>query len=69
MLAELGAYHNCWRQRGPAAAMHSDGEGARNKDAAKSILNAKGTELRIRARSQRATTVEARNGIPRHTLH
>eukprot|EP00959_Pyramimonas_sp_CCMP1952_P055757 1165178-Pyramimonas_sp.AAC.1 len=30
---------------------------------------AKGTELRIRARGQHATTVEARNDIIRHLLH
>eukprot|EP00959_Pyramimonas_sp_CCMP1952_P185089 3870341-Pyramimonas_sp.AAC.1 len=29
----------------------------------------KGTELRIRARGQRATTIDARNGIQRHLLH
>eukprot|EP00959_Pyramimonas_sp_CCMP1952_P089925 1882203-Pyramimonas_sp.AAC.1 len=29
----------------------------------------KGTELRMRARGQRATTVEARHGILRHLLH
>eukprot|EP00959_Pyramimonas_sp_CCMP1952_P387093 8112428-Pyramimonas_sp.AAC.1 len=29
----------------------------------------KGTALRIRARGQHATTIEARNGILRHLLH
>ena len=47
----------------------SDGEGALNNDTARGILKHKGTELRIRARGQHATTIEARNGILRHTMH
>ena len=43
--------------------------GAFNIDAAKAILKSKGAELRIRARGQRATAVEARSGILRHLLH
>eukprot|EP00959_Pyramimonas_sp_CCMP1952_P363023 7601794-Pyramimonas_sp.AAC.1 len=56
-------------QFGPAKVLYSDGEGALNKDTAEAVLKAKGTELRIPARGQRATTVEARNGILRHLLH
>eukprot|EP00959_Pyramimonas_sp_CCMP1952_P119376 2495811-Pyramimonas_sp.AAC.1 len=43
--------------------LYSDGEGALNNDAAKAVLKAEGTELRMRARGQRATIIEARNGI------
>eukprot|EP00959_Pyramimonas_sp_CCMP1952_P382662 8018310-Pyramimonas_sp.AAC.1 len=43
--------------------------GALNNDAAKAVLKAKGTELRIRPRGQRAATIEARSGILRHLLH
>eukprot|EP00959_Pyramimonas_sp_CCMP1952_P006053 126693-Pyramimonas_sp.AAC.1 len=56
-------------QFGPAKVLYSDGEGALNNDTAKAVLKAKGTELWIRARGQRATTIEARNGILRHLLH
>eukprot|EP00959_Pyramimonas_sp_CCMP1952_P009733 203089-Pyramimonas_sp.AAC.1 len=45
------------------------GEGALNNDVANAVLKAKGTELRMRARGQRATTIEARNGILRQLLH
>eukprot|EP00959_Pyramimonas_sp_CCMP1952_P215841 4514670-Pyramimonas_sp.AAC.1 len=48
---------------------YSDREGALNNDTAKAGLKAKGTELRMRARGQRATTIEARNGTLRHLLH
>eukprot|EP00959_Pyramimonas_sp_CCMP1952_P331564 6943064-Pyramimonas_sp.AAC.1 len=48
---------------------HSDGEGALNNDTAKEVLKAKGAELRIRARGQRATTLEGRSGVLRHLLH
>eukprot|EP00959_Pyramimonas_sp_CCMP1952_P113941 2382603-Pyramimonas_sp.AAC.1 len=54
-------------QFGPAKTLHSDGEGALNADTAKSILKAKVAELRMRARGQRATTIEARNGTLRDT--
>eukprot|EP00959_Pyramimonas_sp_CCMP1952_P172961 3614348-Pyramimonas_sp.AAC.1 len=56
-------------QHGPATAMYSDGEGALNNDTAKAVLKAKGAERRVHARGQHATTIEARDGIPRHTLH
>eukprot|EP00959_Pyramimonas_sp_CCMP1952_P337499 7067824-Pyramimonas_sp.AAC.1 len=56
-------------QFGPAKVLYSDGEGALNNDPATAVLKAKGIELRIRARGQRATTIEARNGILRHILH
>eukprot|EP00959_Pyramimonas_sp_CCMP1952_P292218 6111506-Pyramimonas_sp.AAC.1 len=55
-------------QFGPATVLYSDGEGALNNDAARAVLPAKGTELRARARGQRAATIEARNGILRHLL-
>eukprot|EP00959_Pyramimonas_sp_CCMP1952_P439508 9200934-Pyramimonas_sp.AAC.1 len=54
---------------GPAEVLHSDGEGALKHDTAKAVLEAKGIELRTRARGQCATTTEARNGIFRHLLH
>eukprot|EP00959_Pyramimonas_sp_CCMP1952_P283211 5920165-Pyramimonas_sp.AAC.1 len=66
MTTILDAYHQCWMQFGPAIVLYSDGEGARNSDIAKAILKAKGTELRMRARGQRATTIEARRGALRH---
>eukprot|EP00959_Pyramimonas_sp_CCMP1952_P133474 2791114-Pyramimonas_sp.AAC.1 len=47
---------------------YSDGEGARNDDAAEAVFEAKGTELRLLASGQRATTIEARNDILRHIL-
>eukprot|EP00959_Pyramimonas_sp_CCMP1952_P168742 3525340-Pyramimonas_sp.AAC.1 len=36
---------------------------------AEAVLEARGTELRMGARGQRATTIEARNSILRHLLH
>eukprot|EP00959_Pyramimonas_sp_CCMP1952_P170575 3564660-Pyramimonas_sp.AAC.1 len=69
MTTILDAYHQCWMQFGPAQVFYSDGEGAPNNDTAKAVLKAKGTELRMLARGQRATTTEARNGILRHLLH
>eukprot|EP00959_Pyramimonas_sp_CCMP1952_P171352 3580603-Pyramimonas_sp.AAC.1 len=68
MTSILGAYHQCWMQSGPAKAFYSNGEGALNNDTAKAVLTAKGIELRIRARGQRATTIGAKNGILRHLL-
>eukprot|EP00959_Pyramimonas_sp_CCMP1952_P315616 6605926-Pyramimonas_sp.AAC.1 len=56
-------------QFGPAKALYSDGEGATNNDTVKSVLKARGTELRMRARGQRATTIEARSGILSHLLY
>eukprot|EP00959_Pyramimonas_sp_CCMP1952_P071316 1489197-Pyramimonas_sp.AAC.1 len=56
-------------QFGPAKVFFSDREGALNNDIARAVLKAKGTELKIRARGQHATTTEARNGILRHLLH
>eukprot|EP00959_Pyramimonas_sp_CCMP1952_P419665 8790277-Pyramimonas_sp.AAC.1 len=53
-------------QFGPAKVVYSDGEGARNNGTAKAVLKAKGTELRIRERGQRATTIEARHDRLRH---
>eukprot|EP00959_Pyramimonas_sp_CCMP1952_P402390 8432547-Pyramimonas_sp.AAC.1 len=53
----------------PSKDLYSDGEGAVNNDTAKSVFKAKGTERRIRARGQHATTTEARNGILCHLLH
>eukprot|EP00959_Pyramimonas_sp_CCMP1952_P187874 3928198-Pyramimonas_sp.AAC.1 len=52
-------------QFGPAKVLYYDGEGALNNDTAKAVLKAKGIELRMRARGQYATTIEARNGILR----
>ena len=69
MTQVLNAYHQCWMQFGPAKVLYSDGEGALNNDTAEAALKAKGTELRIRARGQHATTIEARNGILRHLIH
>eukprot|EP00959_Pyramimonas_sp_CCMP1952_P225346 4712804-Pyramimonas_sp.AAC.1 len=51
---------------GPAKEVHSDGEGALNDDTAQAVRKAKGTELRMRARGQRAATIKARSGILRH---
>eukprot|EP00959_Pyramimonas_sp_CCMP1952_P190219 3979175-Pyramimonas_sp.AAC.1 len=58
MTSILDAYHQCRMQFGPANVLYSDGEGALNNDTAKAVLEAEGTELRIRARGQRATTLE-----------
>eukprot|EP00959_Pyramimonas_sp_CCMP1952_P032737 686664-Pyramimonas_sp.AAC.1 len=69
MTSILDAYHQCWTHFGPAKVLHPDGEGAPNNDTAKVVLKAKGTELRIRARGQRATTVEAIHGTSRNLLH
>eukprot|EP00959_Pyramimonas_sp_CCMP1952_P349565 7324336-Pyramimonas_sp.AAC.1 len=54
---------------GPAKVFYSDVEGVLNNDTARAVLKARGNELRIRARGQHATTIEARNGIPRRLLH
>eukprot|EP00959_Pyramimonas_sp_CCMP1952_P325153 6805832-Pyramimonas_sp.AAC.1 len=56
-------------QFGLAKVLYSDGEGALKNDTAKEVLKAKGADLRIRARGQHATTIEARNGILRHLPH
>eukprot|EP00959_Pyramimonas_sp_CCMP1952_P216358 4525183-Pyramimonas_sp.AAC.1 len=40
-----------------------------NNDTAKTVLKANGTELRIRARGQHATTIATRHGRLRHLLH
>eukprot|EP00959_Pyramimonas_sp_CCMP1952_P357614 7487753-Pyramimonas_sp.AAC.1 len=69
MTSILDAYHQCWMQFGLAKALYSDGGGALNNDPAKAVLKAKGAELRIRARGQHATTIEARSGILCHLLH
>eukprot|EP00959_Pyramimonas_sp_CCMP1952_P457462 9474973-Pyramimonas_sp.AAC.1 len=63
MTSILDAYHQCRMQFGPAKVLYSDGEGALNNDTAKAVLKARGIELKIRARGQHATTIEARNGI------
>eukprot|EP00959_Pyramimonas_sp_CCMP1952_P282637 5907648-Pyramimonas_sp.AAC.1 len=69
MASILAAYHQFRMQFGPGKAFYSDGEGALSNDIAKAVLKARGTELRILARGQRATTIEARNCILRHLLH
>eukprot|EP00959_Pyramimonas_sp_CCMP1952_P042699 892829-Pyramimonas_sp.AAC.2 len=63
MASILDAHHQCQMQVGPAEALYSDGGGALNNDAAKAVLMARGIELGIRARAQRATTIPARSGI------
>eukprot|EP00959_Pyramimonas_sp_CCMP1952_P404734 8482156-Pyramimonas_sp.AAC.1 len=68
MTSVLDAYHQCWMRFGRAKVLYSDGGGALKKDAAEAALKAKGTELKIRARGQRATTTDARNGTLRHLL-
>eukprot|EP00959_Pyramimonas_sp_CCMP1952_P156478 3272627-Pyramimonas_sp.AAC.1 len=68
MTSILDEHRQCWMQFGPAEVLYSDRAGAFNNDTAKAVLEAKGTELRIRARGQRATLIEARNGILRHLL-
>eukprot|EP00959_Pyramimonas_sp_CCMP1952_P316973 6634629-Pyramimonas_sp.AAC.1 len=69
MAIVLDACHQCWMQLGPAEVLNSDAEGALNNDTAKAVLKAKCIELRVRARGQRAATIEARNGISRNLLH
>eukprot|EP00959_Pyramimonas_sp_CCMP1952_P103044 2155214-Pyramimonas_sp.AAC.1 len=61
MTSILDAYDQCWMQLGTEV-LHSDWEGALNDNAAKAILKAKGTEQRVCARGQFATTVEPRSG-------
>eukprot|EP00959_Pyramimonas_sp_CCMP1952_P315571 6604750-Pyramimonas_sp.AAC.1 len=56
-------------QFGPAKVLHSDGEGTLSNGTATAAFQAEGTELRIRPRGQRATTIEARSCILRHLLH
>eukprot|EP00959_Pyramimonas_sp_CCMP1952_P076702 1602863-Pyramimonas_sp.AAC.1 len=68
MTSILDAYHQCWMHFGLASVLYSGGKGALNNDTAKAVLKAKGAELRIRARGQHATTIEARNGTLRHLL-
>eukprot|EP00959_Pyramimonas_sp_CCMP1952_P211441 4425072-Pyramimonas_sp.AAC.1 len=65
----LDGHHQCWMQLGPAEVLYYDGEGALNDGAAKAALKAEGAALRMRARGQRATTMEVRNDISRHLLH
>ena len=65
----LKAYITCWHQHEPAKVLYSDGEGALASDISKELLRSMGTELRIRAHGQHATTIEARHGILRHLLH
>eukprot|EP00959_Pyramimonas_sp_CCMP1952_P190886 3992070-Pyramimonas_sp.AAC.1 len=68
MTTILDAYHQCWMQFGPAKVLYSDGEGALNNDTVKAVLEAEGTDFRMRARRQHAATIEAGNGILRHLL-
>eukprot|EP00959_Pyramimonas_sp_CCMP1952_P164201 3432933-Pyramimonas_sp.AAC.1 len=65
----LDAYHQCWMKFALAKVLYSDGEGALNNDTSKVVLKEKGTKLRIRARGQRATAIEARNVTLRQLLH
>eukprot|EP00959_Pyramimonas_sp_CCMP1952_P128795 2693490-Pyramimonas_sp.AAC.1 len=69
MTSILDAYHQYWMQFGPAKVPYPGGEGALNNDTAKAVLMARGTELRICARGQYATTIDARSGILCHLLH
>eukprot|EP00959_Pyramimonas_sp_CCMP1952_P350262 7338407-Pyramimonas_sp.AAC.1 len=70
MTSIVDAYFQCWMQFEPAKVLYSDGgEGALNNDTAMVVFKAKGTELRVRAHGQRATTIDARNDILRHLLH
>eukprot|EP00959_Pyramimonas_sp_CCMP1952_P067897 1417078-Pyramimonas_sp.AAC.1 len=69
MTSILDADHQCWMQFGPAEVLYSDGEDALNNDTAEAVLQANCTELRIRARGQHATTIEAGNGRLRNLLH
>eukprot|EP00959_Pyramimonas_sp_CCMP1952_P200833 4200568-Pyramimonas_sp.AAC.1 len=68
MTSILDACHQCWMQTGPAKVFYSDGGGALTDVAAKAVLKAEGTELRIRARGLHAATNEARSGRLRHLL-
>eukprot|EP00959_Pyramimonas_sp_CCMP1952_P159584 3338098-Pyramimonas_sp.AAC.1 len=56
-------------QSGSAKVLYSEGGGGLNNDAAQAVLKAKGTESRISAFGQRATTIEASSGTLRHFLH
>ena len=69
MTSLMEAYHQVWMQHGPANILYSDGEGAFSNPTAKEILKFKGTELRMRARGQHATSIASINGILRHTMH
>eukprot|EP00959_Pyramimonas_sp_CCMP1952_P240777 5032319-Pyramimonas_sp.AAC.1 len=69
MVSFLDAFHQCWLQSGLAEVLYSDGGGALDEDTAEAVLKAKGTELRIGARGQHATTIEARSGMLRHLLN
>ena len=69
MASLMYAYHQVWMHHGPARFLYSDGEGALSNPTATELLRAKGTELRIRARGQHATSIESRSGILRHTMH
>ena len=69
MTTLLDAFDRIWNTYGYPQTLYSDGEGAFNNPTAKAQLASKGTDLRIRARGQHATTVEARNGLLRHTMH
>eukprot|EP00959_Pyramimonas_sp_CCMP1952_P379729 7954382-Pyramimonas_sp.AAC.1 len=51
-----------------ACQIYSDREGALNNDTAKAALKTQSVELRIRARGQRATAIDAGNGILRHLI-
>eukprot|EP00959_Pyramimonas_sp_CCMP1952_P002739 56659-Pyramimonas_sp.AAC.1 len=63
MSSILDACHQFWIQFGPARVLYSDREGALHNAMAKTVLTAKGAELRIRARGQRDATIETRNDI------
>eukprot|EP00959_Pyramimonas_sp_CCMP1952_P240930 5035455-Pyramimonas_sp.AAC.1 len=69
LTSTLDAYYQSWMQFEPAKVFYSDEEGAFDNDAAEAVLEGKGIELRIRARGQRATTIEAIRGRLRHVLH
>ena len=66
----LDAYTTTWYQRnGPFKVLYSDGEKGLNNETAKAELKRLGTELRIRAPKQHASTVESRNSVLRTVMH
>ena len=64
------AYTTSWYQRnGAFKVLYSDGEMGLNNEYAKNAWKRLGTELRIRASKQHASTIEARSSFLRTVLH
>ena len=60
----------CWTQTfGPFKRLVTDGEKGIDSESTRKFLTGKGIELKVRAKTQHARTIERRGAILRHTMH